>query len=298
MSTKEQIIYVLGDSFAGHRSNADWNRDPNMNKPWSWVNLLESELCHTMLGKSFGGQSFWHQRRQLFRDLFPIPGDMVTNSGMLKNNEPNTILIICHTETHRLPVRSKNLSVTGHILNADKHDPHSNEIYNFDPSGSLFDLVKTFYLSELFVYDFYDNAFYTWLNELPALTKNFKKVIHFFGFKNGMDTLPNRVSRFYLDKLLAPNAVIVKTLLLSLHQAERGNKSTWGGPDVGDDRANHFNLHNNRQMFEEIKHIIENVPGGDYHEINLANWDLKNELFVELLKPHRLDFDPNNDPLA
>lgn len=291
MSTKEQIIYVVGDSFAGHRSNADWNRDPDMNKPWSWVNLLESELCHIMLGKSFAGQSFWHQRRWLFRD-------MVANSEMFKNNAPNTILIICHTDTHRLPVRNNNLSVTGHILTADKRDPHSNEIYKVDPSGSLFDLVKAFYLSELFVDEFYDNAFYTWLNELPALTKNFKKVIHFFGFENGMNTLPNNVSRFYLDKLLAPNAVIVKTLLLSLTLAERGNKSTWGGPDVGHDRANHFNPHNNRQMFEEVKHIIENVPGGSYHEINLDNWDLKNKLFVDLLKPHRPDFDLNNDPLS
>lgn len=287
MSDKTSHICVIGDSFAAHRSNAD-SKEFN-SKEWSWVNLVESELCYSMSGKSFAGQSFWHQRRWLLREL------VKPNSFKDKSN---TILIICHTEAQRLPVKHNDWSITGHIVTANKQDPHSNEIFQVDPTGSLFDLVKAFYLSELFVTEFYDNCFYSWLNELPELTRKFKKVIHFFGFENRMNFLPNNVTRFYLDKLIAPNAVVVKTLLMSLSLAERGNKHTWGGPDIGPNRANHFNPHNNRQMFEEIKHIIDHVPGGSYHEMSLENWDLRTTEFVTLLQPHRLDYDPNNDSLS
>lgn len=286
MANKEKIICVIGDSFAGHRNNADWNnRGPKFNHAWSWVNLLETEYCYDMKGKSFPGQSFWHQRRWLMDYIFKNP--------LFKDSAQDTVLIICHTETHRLPCQNHDWPITGHILKADKLDPDNNELYRMDPSGTLFDLVKAYYLSELFVSDFYDNSFYSWLNELPELTRKFKKVIHFFGFECGLDDLPNKISRFYLDKLSAPNSVVVKTTLLSMSLAERGHRR-WGGPDIGLDRANHFNLHNNRQMFEEIKHIIENVPGGSCYELDYKKWDLKDPSMVHVLKMPKSNFDPTN----
>lgn len=287
MSNKEKIICVIGDSFAGHRSNADWNNlGSEFNHAWSWVNLLETECCHTMKGKSFPGQSFWHQRRWLM--------DYIFKNVYYESTVADTVLIICHTETHRLPCRNQDLSITGHVLRADKLDPNNNnELYRADPSGTLFDLVKAYYLSELFVSDFYDNAFYSWLNELPDLTSKFKKVIHFFGFECGLDDLPNRISRFYLSKLSAPNAVIVRTTLMSMSLAERGHRR-WGGPDIGPDRANHFNPYNNRQLFKEIKHVIDNVPSGTCYELDYKNWELKDPSLVHVLKMHRPDFKPNN----
>lgn len=281
MSSKE-IICVLGDSFAGHRNNALWNKsDPSLNKPWSWVNLLESNNASEMLGMSFPGQSYFHQRRWYLQNM------------LFAQNTSETVLILVHTSPWRLP-HQQDVPVTAHILTADKNNSDSNEIYSTDPTGSLFDLAKIFFTSNLFVDDFYASVFYSWLAELPELTRKYKKVIHLFGFESRLNNLPDKfTSRFYVGKLLTDNAVVVTTPLVSLTLAE-GEKNVFGGPDIGNGRANHFNAHNNQQLYQEIVHIIENVPGGTFYDLNLDHWDLKDKSKLEKLKLHRDNFDPTN----
>ncbi len=269
MSKKENIICVIGDSFAGHRSNSKF-KDFNSND-WSWVIRLE-ERCHTLSGASFPGQSYWHQRRWYFKNQ---------HNHKLAHE---TILIFCHTEWSRLP-HEKDIPINGYVLQSN-YKPKDSEILQYDPSGNLTNLVKDFYLSELFVDDFYASAMFGWLSELPKITKNYKKVIHFFGFKTGLDFLPDKRSQFCVGDLVTDNSVVVLTPLKSLTLAERGN-ADWGGSDIGPDRANHFNRHNNNCMFEEIMHIINDVPGGSVKEINTTMWDLKDRSIIEKIKLHR-----------
>ena len=156
------------------------------------------------------------------------------------------------------------------------------------------EITKIFFTSNLFVDDFYASVFYSWLAELPELTRKYKKVIHLFGFESRLNNLPDKfTSRFYVGKLLTDNAVVVTTPLVSLTLAE-GEKNVFGGPDIGNGRANHFNAHNNQQLYQEIVHIIENVPGGTFYDLNLDHWDLKDKSKLEKLKLHRDNFDPTN----
>lgn len=285
MATKEKSICVLGDSFAGHRNNAEWNKiDKSLNKDWSWVNLLEANNTGSFTGRSFPGQSYFHQRRWYYYNMLFHHADI-----------DQTVIVFVHTNHARLP-HTRDIPITGQVLSADKNDPKSNELYSIDPSGRLFDFAHTFYLSQFYVDDFYTSAFASWLAELPELTKNYKKVIHLFGFENKLNTLPNFMSRFYVGKLLTPNAVVVQDSLVSISLAERGGKS-WGGPDHGPDRQNHFNKHNNQCLFEEVTHIINRVPGGTLHKMDLSKWQLKDKSLLETVKLHRDDFDPL-DPVS
>ncbi len=269
MSEKETIICVVGDSYAGHRPNAKYS---SLLVPWSWVFKLEGE-CHKLTGESFPGQSYWHQRRWFFANQHN------------HRYERETVLIFCHTTSSRLP-HEKDFPVTGQVLRADVKDPRSNELFFLDPTGELFNLAKSFYSSDLFVEHFYANAMYAWLAELPKLTQNYKKVIHFFGFEDGLNSLPDYRSQFCVNDLVTDNSVVVLNPLKTLTHAERGN-TTWGGPDIGPDRANHFNQHNNHCMFEEIKHIIKNVPSGSVREIDTTNWDLVDRSLIGKIKLHR-----------
>lgn len=269
MAKKESIICVIGDSFAGHRSNSKFKEYASHD--WSWVNQLQGQ-CYKLTGESFPGQSFWHQRRWYFKN----------QNGHRYAHE--TILIFCHTEWSRLP-HIKDLPINAYLLK-DDYDPNNSDFLKFDSTGDLTKLVKDFYLSELFVNDFYAYAWLSWLAELPKITKNYKKVIHFFGFNNGLDVLPKVGLQRSLADLVNDNSVVVLTPLRSLVQAERGNHQ-WGGRDLGPDRANHFNQHNNNCMFEEIMHIIKHVPGGSVREIDITNWNLKDKTQIEKIKLHK-----------
>ena len=281
MATNEKSICVIGDSFAGNRNNAEWNKtDKRLNKDWSWVNLLEANNSGEFNGRSYPGQSYFHQRRWYYYN-------------MIFHNEhdtSDTILVLVHTNHGRLP-HMRDLPITGQVVFADKHDPKSNELYKADPSGRTFDFAHTFYLSQFYVDEFYFSAFTSWLAELPELTKHYKKVIHLFGFETKLNTLPNFMSRFYVGKLLTPNSVVVQDTLVSLSMAERGSRE-WGGPDVGPDRQNHFNKHNNECLFNELTYIINNVPGGTFHKMDLSKWDLKDRSLLETMKLYRDGFDP------
>lgn len=282
MATKETSICVIGDSFAGHRNNAEWNKlDRKLNKDWSWVNLLEANNEGGFTGRSFPGQCYFHQRRWYYYNMI-----------FHHANPEETVLIFVHTSHGRLP-HMRDIPVTGNVLFADPNSPQTNELYRIDPEGHMFDFAKTFYLSQFYVDEFYFSAYAGWLDELPELTRKFKKVIHMFGFETKLNTLPNFASRFYVGKLLAPNSIVVADSLCSITMAERGNRD-WGGPDMGTDRANHFNRHNNEQLFEQVTHIINNVPGNTYHKLDLSTWQLTDRKLLEVVKLHRDDFDPTN----
>lgn len=266
MQDKQFNICVVGDSFCGHRSNAEFELLRSF--PWSWVNLLSTDYGKNVIGKSFPGQSYYHQRRWFYQNFQNI------------KDQGNTVLIFCHTNSSRLP-HNNNFPVTSWVTKTKK-ESDSNELKHFDPDGKLFDLANDFFSSNLFVKDFYSSVMLSWLAELPELTRNFKKVIHFFGFDDKLGQLPDHRHTFTIGDLVTDNSVVVLNTLVSMTFAERGTTNTFGGPDV--EHANHWNKHNNFSMFEEVKHIIEQVPGKSYYEFDLAKWNLVDDTLVKKIK--------------
>ncbi len=276
--TNEEYICVIGDSFAGNRIETG----PDVmgeTYEWSWVELLRTGNTGELIGNSFPGQSFFHQRRWFMENML--------DHLRIKS----TILVFVHTHHARLP-HCRNVPATMHVLEADKSDPESNELHTRDPSGELFDLVKNFYTSELYVEGFYQHAFISWIKEIQELTVNFKKVIHIFGFDNGFSNLPSKVSRFYLETLSKGNAIVVDTTLVSLVAAERGHLK-FGGPDLGANVQNHLNKHNNIEFCKFIQYLINEGCTGKTYSIRTNSFNLKKPGLIKKIKPHRGgNFDP------
>lgn len=273
--TDEEYICIIGDSFAGHR--ADSTVDVK-SYDWSWVNLIEANNSGKLIGRSFPGQSFWHQRRWFTKNMIEW------------HSVRKTVLIFVHTQHHRLP-HLTDIPITGQVLRADRSNPGQNELFKADPSGALFDLAAAFYSSGMFDQEFYRFGFISWLKEINEIAVNFKKVIHLFGFENGLSNLPNKEHRFYLEKLAQGNSTPVTTTLVSLTAAQRGSR-TWGGPDLGPDVQNHLNKHNNIELAKFVQYLInEDKPGFPRH-IPLGSFDIKDPTMIENIKVKRAGFNP------
>jgi hypothetical protein len=277
VKTNEEYICVVGDSFAGNRLGMA--KEYGQTYDWSWVRLLEDNNNGKLIGKSFPGQSYFHQRRWFMQNMLD------------HHQAASTVLIFVHTHHTRLP-HILDVPVTGQVFAADKNDPGTNELYKQDPSGSLFDLVRTFYTSNLYVDDFYQHALIAWLKEIAELTVYFKKVIHLFAFDNGFSNLPNRSNRFYLETLAVGNSIVVDTTLVSLVAAERGNLR-FGGPDMNPGVQNHLNKHNNQELCKFIQYLMNEGTTGKIYSLPLDYFDLKDRSLIENIKPHRGgNFDP------
>lgn len=270
--TNEKYICIVGDSFAGNRAESM----PGMKSlDWSWVNLIEANNSGRLIGKSFPGQSFWHQRRWFMQNMSDWP------------HAADTVLIFVHTESHRLPHR-RDVPITGQLFHANRNDPKQNEIFGIDPSGALFDLAKTFYCSSMYVEEFYKFSFIAWLKELNEITVNYKKVIHFFGFNNGLSNLTDEISNFSLANLAQANSTPVTNTLVSLTLAERGSPSAFGGPDNGPDVQNHLNKRNNLEFAKFVQYLMssESMPGVP-REIPIERFDLKDNSLIEFIKLYK-----------
>lgn len=267
--TNEEYICIVGDSFAGNRAESM----PGMQSlDWSWVNLIEANNSGKLIGKSFPGQSFWHQRRWFMQNMSNWP------------HAPDTVLIFVHTEHWRLP-HLKDIPITGRIIVADINNPKDNELFNADPSGSLFDLARTFYCSGMFDPDFYKFSFISWLKEINEITANYKRVIHFFGFETGLSAMPNKHNNFCLADLARGNSTPVTNTLVSLTRAERGSVSAFGGPDKGSDVQNHLNKHNNLEFARFVQHLMfdKSAPGSAV-SMPIERFNLKDKSLIEYIK--------------
>jgi len=243
-------LLVLGDSFCANRT-----------EPESWVKILKNFYPNFKLtGRGFGGQSWWHQRRWLLEN-FPTSPE-------------STTAIFCHTGALRLPC-VRDIPVTPWVLSLDDPTSLKNELLRHDKDHKIFHLAKSFYSSDLYDQKFYEWASEKWFFELSELTKNFKKVLHIFGF----DSKENK------SVLLNSNAIVCTTLLRSLSIAELSKNQSlppsqiFGGPDT---RLNHFNKHNNIQLALFLKTLIdEGDPKSSVCISNLSEWKLEDQTVVE-----------------
>lgn len=267
--TNEKYICIVGDSFAGNRAEST----PGVRSlDWSWVNLIEANNSGKLIGKSFPGQSFWHQRRWFMENMSNWP------------HAADTVLIFAHTEHWRLP-HIKDIPITGNILQADRNNPGLGEIFKADPSGALFDLARAFYCSGMFDQEFYKFSFISWLKEINEITANYKRVIHFFGFETGLSVLPDKYNNFCLADLARGNSTPVTNTLVSLTRAERGSVSAYGGPDNGPDVQNHLNKHSNLEFARFVQHLMsdESTPGIAMR-FPIERFNLKDKSLIEHIR--------------
>lgn len=220
----QRKIFVIGDSYC-HRRSIDSD----------WPVVLSSLLDAKLEGKGFPGQSFWHQRRWMLKNL-----DTVQSSD---------IILICHTDTARLPCTS-DFSIFPKLLNMNTSDAVISLSNLREPSKSqsehfekLHQLIIDFYKSELFVIDFYEYAWRMWLSELTGLTKH-AKVFH-LAFND-----------LVLAELKKSN-VHGKVVTPALYRLSNREKSSWTG-NAPDSRRNHLSDENNIILANELFRLITN----------------------------------------
>ena len=139
-------VLVIGDSFCYSRINNTW--------PFIVSNTLSGSDKETR-GQGFSGGSWWSVRKKLLNDL--------------QNTIPK-ILIICHTEPHRIP----NDYDYGLNYKSVEYEKFPTEIQ----------LAAIYYYKNLMSRDFHEWTCLQWFKELDEIIEKNKieKVIHFFLF--------------------------------------------------------------------------------------------------------------------
>jgi hypothetical protein len=270
-------VIIIGDSFCFDRT--DTNTD--------WPLILSKKLNVPLYGKGFAGQSFWPCRNWI---------NDIQNRKFFNNNK--SLLIVCHTEYSRLPSNENvplNLSVLQHEFEDDVQRDAATKIKNMfgnfkDNSNELVkskidiisdnlllraqktkNLLKEFYLSELYVNEFYNWAQQAWIKELNSMSPEFYKIMHIKGF-DMTEVIPEN------------NSVLIDIeefkSLRNLSEQELINPNYSGM----DRRRNHFKDNNNIVLAEKLAKIIQDMledftgkislnvrPEWDFEKINYIN---------------------------
>lgn len=230
-------LVIVGDSFCADRSEIQ-----------DWPIILAKLLNLKLEGQGLSGRSWWSTRKWL-----------TENSKLLDND---TLLIICHTEFSRLPA-ANDIGINTGLLSVDKNNVN-NHLKSIDPAGTLLQLVKDFYVSDLYVDDFYKWALNAWISELDSMAVNVSKTIHIpsFGHRD-FDAFKNMKNSI----VAIPNAT---QSLRELSMKEIGNKHYFGY----DSRRNHLKDHNNYQLAKALHKIVQsNAESGFVEFDNLDSWD-------------------------
>ena len=236
MGTFDSLV-IVGDSFCADR-----------NEPGDWPMILANMLDLKLQGHGFPGRSWWSTRNWLKANAHLI--------------DKNSVLIVCHTESSRLPAIN-DIGINAGLLRVSVDDVN-NHLKSVDPNGRLHKLVNDFYTSELYVDDFYHWANNAWMQELDAMSANIGKTIHVpsFGHQE-FDALHNLKNSI----VAIPSS---DKSLRRLSMKEIGDKHYFGY----DSRRNHLNAHNNHQLANALYSIINsNISVGVAEFNNLDQWD-------------------------
>jgi hypothetical protein len=141
----------------------------------------------------------------------------------------------------------------------------------YDPNGKLFKIAKDFYSSPLYVEKFYAWAMIAWWKELNIELSKFHKVIHLFGFP---DLGVNDTDRLLLR---SANSIVVDNP--SLGVVSKADNPSFNGGKI-DDRINHFNEHNNKQLANFLAVVVNDTQPNSVIQIdNLDDWQFEDKLF-------------------
>jgi len=265
-------IVIIGDSFCANRENPITD----------WPLILSNKLNVPLHGEGFSGQSFWSARRWLNH----------------KNQQPlfnkQSLIIVCHTEYTRIP-STGNLPLNQSVLRTEFQDDiksvteikikdvlgdstnnsdtsRINVIKNFLLSNAqkTKNVLKDFYLSDLYEEDFYVWAYHAWIKELNNVSSEFYKIIHIKGFSN-------------TEIIIENNSVLIDIKefdsLRGLSETELINPNFYGM----DSRRNHFKDINNIVLAEKLANIINKMPMEFTGNISLnvrPEWNFEKTKFI------------------
>jgi len=230
-------LVIVGDSFCADR-----------NEPSDWPVILANMLKLKLEGQGLPGRSWWSTRSWLR-----------ANTRLL---DKNALLIVCHTESSRLPAIN-DIGINAGLLRVSPDDVN-NHLKSIDPKGRLHKLVNDFYTSELYVDEFYKWANDAWMRELDMMAANIGKTIHIPCFDHQQFEALNNLKH---SVVAIPNS---KESLRMLSEKEIGSMKYMGY----DSRHNHLTAHNNQQLANALYSIIRSTISVGVAEFNnLDQWD-------------------------
>lgn len=212
-----QDILIAGDSFcAGRRYSHEW--------PQLLLQHLTGQPYDPKIiprGHGYSGASWWSTRKCIIDEFNTWP--------------PVKVLIVCHTDSHRIP-SDKNFSLNA--VSVERAVLHR-ETGGDDPMPERLAQAGRLYYEELINWGFNEWACQRWfieLDELIAGQKSLEKVIHLFCFDGN----------FYQFK----QGVTVADTLIK-HRSKN-------------EISNHFDYQGNQQLAGSLAKILDNYPGNGH----------------------------------
>ncbi len=210
---------IVADSFCADR------KDEN-----SWPQLLTCKLTDKKFeenriprGRGFPGASWWPARKRILEDISKI--------------KPK-VLIVCHTESFRIP-HDKNLGLnTKSIFSNAIYVPEDEQA----PNEEFLDAAKKYFMY-IFSSDFHLWTHYKWLEEIDEIVKKneIEKTLHFYCFEAPYNS--------YVFK----NGITVKYPLANYQKYP-----VW---QTQHKILNHFTVGDNIKFAEQVHDLIINYPG-------------------------------------
>jgi hypothetical protein len=242
-------LVIIGDSFCANRALAT-----------DWPTLLGKLTGCTVKGQGLGGNSWWSSKKYL---------------DTLDHDKSKTVLIICHTESSRLP-NDYNLPITLPMAAQVSQGQLKGSKLNPPVLDSL-RFANAFYESNLFSPDFYTWAHWAWVNEINS-DSEYYAIINMLslGTPDLLNDIKNKSIVVYPMGLIENQAYNNYHNLAMLSRAETNSESFTAVSTV-DTRSNHFNEANNINFANALVPIIESLQrhaSGIRRFNNLREWDL------------------------
>lgn len=239
-------ILIVGDSFAQERS-----------QPTDWPLVLSKMLTGSDAppnGVGIGGTSWWTARK------------CVTEA--LQNNPPK-VLVICHTDSLRLP-SDKDLGLnSGSVLSQD-YNPNSSFCYG--SSKEEWQAAQMYYLHLMSV-EFHNWAKAQWFNELDGLLGSVPIVIHLHCFEQ-FEMLINGKK---IPSFIFKHGITSAQELFPLQRSAIGaNPNEWVGDLPG--FRNHFSPENNVKIAQALYNAVANfdpAKNGTSQNLDLLDQNAK-----------------------
>ena len=246
-------LIVSGDSFCASTAADSWLKNKELNNQFN------------VKAAGFSGQSWWHSRRWLLKELQHI-------------NPADTVIVFFHTEANRLPAAG---NYPLGIRAIYEYNKDINFVKNFKPEfrpqdpAALYQVAQNFVESEM-----YDPEFYTWaqesfVRELCHYTKEFYRVLHFC-------SVGGKVKRQWFD--LSVNGLLCPTILRTVSMAEFSQSTSESKMSFADNRSNHFNSINNNNLAQFILNLIALPDANASVSIDTSSWALVSPNIVSEIK--------------
>lgn len=212
-------LVIVGDSFCGHRTHKD-----------HWPKMVSDKLVGENpfdpppRGEGYPGASWWSTRNRLIKEL---------------RIEPPKVLIITHTEPHRLP----NKDDWGvNFRSAELGQIHRSGSFD-KPMPLKFKEACQLYYTQLWMAEYHEWAIQQWFKELDDLIKDVEYVLHFYAFEGEYNNYIFKKGVTFADPLINYQ---VKRKMFSLKEPVN---------------ANHFDVETNRRFADCVLKYINEYPG-------------------------------------